>query len=74
MYRAQGPQCSDVGEALTRRLSVSSQAPYHWAPRGPFYYLVKYAKGSNEMAKRVNPDQKQSDLGLNCLCLSVQLF
>ena len=31
MRLAQGPQRSDAGEARTRGLTVSSQAPYHWA-------------------------------------------
>ena len=31
MCLAQGPQRSDPGEAQTRRLSISSQALYHWA-------------------------------------------
>ena len=31
MCLAQGPQCSDTGEARTRGPSVSSQALYHWA-------------------------------------------
>ena len=31
MCLAQGPHCSDAGEARTRGPSVSSQALYHWA-------------------------------------------
>ena len=31
MCLGQGPQHSDAGEAQTYRLSVSSQALYHWA-------------------------------------------
>ena len=31
MCHAQGPQCSDAGEARTRGPSASSQALYHWA-------------------------------------------
>ena len=31
MCLAQGPQHSEASEAQTRGLSVSSQAPYHWA-------------------------------------------
>ena len=33
MCLAQGPQCSDAGEAQTHGHSVSSQALYHWANR-----------------------------------------
>ena len=41
MCLAQGPQCSDAGEAQTRSLSVSSQALYHWATALPLYqYLI----------------------------------
>ena len=35
MCRAQGPQRNDACEARTRRLSVSSQALYHWATALP---------------------------------------
>ena len=35
MCLAQGPQCSDAGEARTRGPSVSSQALYHWATALP---------------------------------------
>ena len=35
---AQGPQCSDAGEARTCGPSVSSQALYHWATALPFLH------------------------------------
>ena len=38
MCLAQGPQCSDAGEARTRGPSVSSQALYHGATALPIKY------------------------------------
>ena len=35
MCLAQGPHCSDAGEAQTQGPSVSSQALYHWATALP---------------------------------------
>ena len=40
MCLAQGPQRSDIGEARTRDLSVSSQALYHWATALPSTYVL----------------------------------
>ena len=40
MCLAQGPQRSDAGEALTRGLSVSSQALYHWATALPACLVI----------------------------------
>ena len=39
MCLAQGPQCSDAGEARTRGPWVSSQALYHWATALPTWYM-----------------------------------
>ena len=46
MCLAQGPQRSDVGEAWTRGLSVSSQALYHWATALPMKEPVQAYYGS----------------------------
>ena len=43
MCLAQGPQCSDAGEARTHGSSVSSEALYHWAIALP----IKKCKGPN---------------------------
>ena len=40
MCLAQEPQRSDAGEALTRGLSVSSQALYHWATALPKKFIL----------------------------------
>ena len=40
MCLAQGPQCSDAGEARTRSPSVSSQAFYHRVTALPFQILL----------------------------------
>ena len=39
MCLAQGPQGSDIGEARTHGLSVSSQALYHWATALPINFV-----------------------------------
>ena len=42
MWLAQGPQCSDAGEARTRYPSVSSQALYHWATALPLNWWAGF--------------------------------
>ena len=51
MCVAQGPQCSDAGEARTRGLSVSSQALYHWAPYGVTYMCIIIGRFSRDKAQ-----------------------
>ena len=40
MCLAQGPQCSDAGEAQTRGPSALSQALYHYATALPAYFFL----------------------------------
>ena len=46
MCLAQGPQCSDAGEAWTHGTSVSSQALYHWAIAIPLYVFYDFMKNT----------------------------
>ena len=51
MCLAQGPQCSDAGEAQTRGSSVSSQALYHWFTKnGAIRYEIAFFKTQSRLS------------------------
>ena len=62
MCLAQGPQCSNTGEARTGSPSVSSQALYHWATVLPSYKCMVCGLNALDCVCRGTLSEKISSL------------